>query len=250
MTMLPDMAAVQHAAAVIEPHVHQTPVLTSQSINDQFGADCRFKCENFQRTGAFKMRGAMNAIMKIDPASGIEGVITHSSGNHAAALACAARLRKIPCYVVMPEDAPAFKQQAVKRYGAEVILCAPGMASRQAKTESIINKQPGLKLVHPYDDPDVVAGLATASLEFLTQSPDLEMLVLPVGGGGLIAGASIVLSDRQPGVGLIGVEPEVVDEARQSIACRSKSAPASARIAAAVSSALLCVRLPVVGSMA
>ena len=215
--LLPDIDAVQRAACSIKPYIHHTPVLSSRLINEMLGCRISFKCENFQRVGAFKMRGATNAVLNLEQPGSVTGVITHSSGNHAAALALAASLNDLPCQVVMPEDTPAIKQDAVRSYGAQVTLCAPGMAARQTITAEIMQRDSGLRLVHPYDDYDVIAGQATATLEFLQQVESLDMLILPVGGGGLIAGASIVVGANQPGAELYGVEPEAVDEARRSI---------------------------------
>lgn len=218
MPQPPDLSAVEQAAAVIEPLIHHTPVIESQSLNDMLGCQLYFKCENFQRTGSFKLRGASNAIADVASQSGVSGVITHSSGNHAAALACAARHYGIDCEIVMPGDAPQFKQQAVRNYGGHITLCEPGMPARQATTAELMEENPGLHLVHPYDDPRVIAGQGTATLEFIDQVDSLDLLLLPVGGGGLISGASIVLQARRPDTRLVGVEPAVVDEARRSLA--------------------------------
>jgi len=214
--LLPDINAVKLAAETIEPFVHHTPVIQSQSINQLLGCQVFFKCENLQRTGAFKIRGATNAIASMSYKKA--GVITHSSGNHAAALACAAQQHGMSCEVVMPRDAPQFKQQAVSQYGAHITLCEPGMPARQTATAEIMERSPDLKLVHPYDDAHVIAGQGTATLEFIQQVDDLEVILLPVGGGGLISGASIVIQSMKPKVHLIGVEPAVVDEARRSVA--------------------------------
>ena len=223
---MPDIKSVERAAEVIRPTIHRTPVMQSQSINDLAGCEVFFKCENFQRTGAFKMRGASYAVASIDRKQNITGVITHSSGNHAAALACAAQQHGLTCEIIMPGDAPLVKQKAVKHYGANITLCDPGMENRQAATAELMAKRPDLKLVHPYDDYHVISGQGTATLEFLQQVSGIETMLLPVGGGGLIGGASIVIKAQSPRTRLIGVEPEVVDEAKRSIA-NNKRYPAT-----------------------
>ena len=215
--LLPDIKTVEHAAQVIQPLLKATPVLQSQSINELVGYQVYFKCENLQRTGAFKIRGAAYAVSHLCSNEKIKGVITHSSGNHAAALACAAKANELACEIVMPNDASQYKQQAVRKYGANLTLCAPGMPARQSAAEDLLTRLPGFQLVHPYDDYHVIAGQATATLEFIQQTRNLQTVILPIGGGGLISGASIVLRAMAPGTALIGVEPEVVDEARRSI---------------------------------
>ena len=223
--LLPDFDAVQHAASSIKPYIHRTPVISSRSVNELCGCQVSFKCENFQRVGAFKMRGATNAVLNMKQPESVTGVITHSSGNHAAALARAARLADIPCHVVMPENTPGIKRDAVSSYGAQISLCAPSMEARQTLTEDIMQADAGLRLVHPYDDNDVIAGQATATLEFLQQVESLDMLVLPVGGGGLIGGAGIVLEALRPEMTLIGAEPEAVDEATRSLSTGKRLPP-------------------------
>lgn len=216
--LLPDLDAVHRAACRIEPFIHRTPVITSQTINQLLDCEVSFKCENFQRVGAFKMRGAMNAVLSLEDPAVVTGVITHSSGNHAAALARAAQLNNLSCHVVMPENTAGIKQAAVKAYGASITLCAPGMAARQAVTAEIMHENAGLRLVHPFDDYDVIAGQATVTLEFLQQAEGMDVLLVPVGGGGLIGGASIVLNAYRPDAALFGVEPAAVDEAARSLA--------------------------------
>jgi threonine dehydratase len=215
---LPDITAVERAADVIEPFIHHTPVIHSQSINEMLGCQVHFKCENLQRTGSFKIRGASHAVASIDRGTGITGVIAHSSGNHAAALACAAQQHQMNCEIVMPRNASQFKQQAVTHYGGHTTLCEPGMAARESVTAELMARRPELHLVHPYDDHRVIAGQGTVTLELVQQVEDLDMLVVPVGGGGLISGASIVLQSLYPDIQLIGVEPEVVGEAQRSLA--------------------------------
>lgn len=198
--------------------IHETPVLTGSSLDLESGRSLFFKCENFQKTGAFKFRGAMSAITALTADQARRGVVTHSSGNHAAGLALAAGLKHIDCHVVMPEDVSQFKKRAAQRYGAQVHYCPPGMASRQSLTEDLIRAH-GYTLIHPYDDYSVICGQGTATLELLRQVDDLDALILPIGGGGLIAGASIVLDEMAPTTDLIGVEPEFADEVKRSLDC-------------------------------
>ncbi len=198
--------------------IHETPILTSSSINRELDRSLFFKCENFQKTGAFKFRGAMSAITALTEDQARRSVITHSSGNHAAALALAAKLNHIDCHVVIPEDAPEFKKKAAHRYGAHVNYCPPGMLSRQALAEDLVRSH-GYTLIPPYDDHNIICGQGTATLELLRQVGSLDALILPIGGGGLIAGASIVLNEIAPATDLIGVEPELADEAKRSLDC-------------------------------
>ncbi len=200
----------------IAPYIHRTPVLSSSSINNESGREVFFKCENFQRTGAFKARGAFSALTALSEAERQKGVVTHSSGNHAAALASASQTLDIPCTVVMPEDAPDFKKRAVMRYGAKVVICAPGMPDREATTQNLI-RQYDLTLVHPYDDDEVIYGQASASVEFIEEVPHMDLLLLPIGGGGLISGAVLARDELRAATDVIGVEPELVNEAEQSL---------------------------------
>lgn len=219
---LPDLNAAIEAAQAIAPLVQNTPVRQSQAINQLLGCHAYFKCENLQHTGAFKFRGASNALVNLTRSDSCSGVITHSSGNHAAALACSAQQHQLPCHVVMPEDAPKIKQAAVSRYGATITLCKPGMAAREQTTRQLMESDPGLKLVHPYDDFHVIAGQATVTLEFLRQQHELDKVIIPVGGGGLIGGAGIVIKALKPEIQLVGVEPAAVDEARRSLEKRKR----------------------------
>lgn len=216
MSDLPTLESVRNAAARISDYIHHTPVLSCHSIDELAGCSLYFKCENFQRSGAFKMRGAINALLSLDQRQRDSGVITHSSGNHGGALALAAKILGIDCHVVMPGDAPDCKLQAVKDYDAEIIPCEPGMPAREAAIAEAIAERP-LTLVHPFDDFHVIAGQGTAMLEFLGQTDALEAIVLPVGGGGLIAGSSIVTRALQPDLTVIGVEPEGLAEAKRSL---------------------------------
>lgn len=207
---------IRAAAARIGPFAHQTPVHTSRRVNDWLGCSAFFKCENLQRTGAFKFRGACNAVMTLSDAQAARGVVTHSSGNHGAALAEAARLRGVPAYVVMPSSAPSVKRAAVEEYGATVTECLPTLASREATAARVI-AETGAMLIHPYDDLRIISGQATAALELHAQVPGLEVIVTPVGGGGLASGTALTTHALAPGCRVVLGEPEAVDDARQSL---------------------------------
>ena len=212
--MTPTFNDVRAAAERIAPFVHRTPVLTSSTLDHELGAQVFFKCENFQKVGAFKARGAVNTVLSLSDDQATGGVITHSSGNHAAALAYAARIRGIPCTVVMPDDAPGVKVTAVRGYGAEVVFC------KQDDRESACDREMaarGATMVHPFDDPRVVAGQGTAALELLEDLPDLDVIVAPVGGGGLLSGTTLAATSMRPGIRIIGAEPEAVDDAYRSL---------------------------------
>ena len=202
-----DFSDVLAAAARIAPHAHVTPVLHSRSLDALTGARMHFKCENFQRVGAFKFRGACNAVWSLDETEAARGVLTHSSGNHGAALALAARTRGITAQVVVPEGAVPAKLAAIRSYGASVHVCAPTMAARDAMAAQLA-QQTGARLVHPFNDRQVIAGQGTAALELLRQAGPLDMLLTPVGGGGLAAGTALVLSGIAPSTLQIAVEPE------------------------------------------
>ena len=203
---------IQQAQARIEPHIHRTPILQSQALNKIIGCELFFKTENFQKIGAFKARGGCNAVFSMDEASLQKGVITHSSGNHGAALAWAASLKGAPCTVVMPVNAPAVKKAAVAGYGATIQLCEPTMAAREGAVAKLTEEH-GYTLVHPYDADEVIAGQGTAALELLEQiSSPVDIVMAPVGGGGLIGGTGIsvkALSNAQ----VIGAEPENAKDA-------------------------------------
>lgn len=212
--MTPTFDDVRAAAKRIAPFVHRTPVLTSSTLDQELGARVFFKCENFQKVGAFKARGAVNTVLSLSDDEATGGVITHSSGNHAAALAYAAGIRGIPCTVVMPDDAPGVKVTAVRGYGAEVVFC------KQDERESACAREMaarGATMVHPFDDPRVVAGQGTAALELLEDLPDLDVIVAPVGGGGLLSGTTLAATSMRPGIRVIGAEPEAVDDAYRSL---------------------------------
>jgi threonine dehydratase len=199
---LPDLAAIRAAAARIAPHVHRTPVLTSSSIDAEVGARLFFKCENLQKIGAFKARGATNAVFALADEVAVRGVVTHSSGNHGAALAFAARRRGIPAWVVMPENAPRVKIANVAREAA----CAE------------VEQESGATLIHPFDHVDVIAGQGTAALELVEAVPDLDAVVAPCGGGGLLSGTAIAVRALAPKVRVFGAEPASADDAARSLA--------------------------------
>lgn len=212
----PDLDAVRRAHGRIRSHVHRTPVLTCRAIDDVVGAKLFFKCENFQKVGAFKIRGATNAVLSLDETAASRGVATHSSGNHAQALALAGRVRGIPVHVVMPENAPAVKRSAVAGYGAHITLCQPTQDAREAAAERVV-AQTGATLIHAYNDHRVIAGQGTVALEFLEEVSDLDVLIAPVGGGGLLSGTAIVAKSIRAALQVVGAEPANADDACRSL---------------------------------
>jgi threonine dehydratase len=213
---LADFAAVLAAAARIAPYAQRTPVLRSSSLDALAGAELFFKCENLQRVGAFKFRGACNAVWALDPGDAARGVVTHSSGNHGAALALAARGRGIPAHVVVPDGAVPSKLAAIEAYGATLHRCAPTIAAREAMALQV-QADTGATLVHPYTDPYVIAGQGTAALELVAEAGPLDALVTPIGGGGLIAGSAIAAHGLAPGIAVFGAEPEGAAETFESL---------------------------------
>jgi threonine dehydratase len=207
---------IEQARARITGKVTTTPVLTSHALDALCGAQLFFKCENFQKCGAFKARGATNAVFALSAEQAQHGVATHSSGNHAAALSRAARLRGIRAQVVMPENSAHAKRDAVQRYGGEITWCAPTHAAREAAARRIVEST-GATLVHPYDDLAVMAGQATATVELLEQVADLDLILCPVGGGGLLSGTAVAAGTLRPTTGVIGVEPAGADDAARSL---------------------------------
>lgn len=210
------LADVLAAAARIAPHAHVTPVLRSSSLDALVGAQLFFKCENLQRVGAFKFRGACNAVWSLDENEAVHGVVTHSSGNHGAALALAARTRGIAAHVVVPEGAVKSKVAAIRAYGATVHICAPTLAAREAMAAEL-QQRTGARMVHPYTDPAVIAGQGTAALELLAEVADLDCVIVPVGGGGLASGTAIAVAGRRPATRVFGVEPEGAADAQLSL---------------------------------
>ena len=204
---------IQHAHARIAPYIHCTPVLESNALNKIIGCELFFKAENLQKIGAFKARGGCNAVFSMDEQSLKKGVITHSSGNHGAALAWAAALRGAPCTVVMPENAPTVKIAAVKGYGANIVLCEPTMAAREGTVAKLVEEQ-GSTLVHPYDSDVIIAGQGTAAIEMLEQiEQPLDIMIAPVGGGGLLAGTAIATKALAQNTQVIGAEPAQANDA-------------------------------------
>ena len=213
--MTPSLQTIREAHARIKPHIHRTPVFSSTILNAQLGAEIFFKCENFQKVGAFKARGACNAVMSLTDAEAKRGVVTHSSGNHGAALAWAARLRGIKAAVVVPENSPAPKKRAIAAYGADIVFCAPNVAAREAAVAELIGKH-GYFLIHPFDNDQVIAGQGTATLELLEAVPDLDMAISPLGGGGLLSGTSIAAKGIKPTIKVFGAEPRGADDGYRS----------------------------------
>ena len=206
---------IEQARERIAGKVHVTPVLRSATLDELAGAQLHFKCENLQKCGAFKARGATNAVFALAESAARAGVATHSSGNHGAALAYAAYLRGVRAHVVMPESAAAAKRAAVSRYGAEITWCAPTLAARERTVREVIAAT-GATLVHPYDDFAVMAGQATAAVELIEQVPDLDLLLCPVGGGGLLSGTAVAAKTLRPHMRVVGVEPAGADDAARS----------------------------------
>ena len=215
MDQRPNFEAVSQALQDIRGFIHRTPVLTCSTIDRKVGAQLFFKCENFQKTGSFKFRGASHAVLSLDEAQASRGVLTHSSGNYAAALALAARNRGIPAYIVMPSNAPAVKQAAVKNYGGEITFCEPTMSAREEMAAEI-HKRTGAHLIHSFNNPRNICGYGTAAFELLEDVPELEVLMTPTGGGGLLSGTLIAAKGLKPDIQVIGAEPAGADDAYRS----------------------------------
>jgi len=212
----PSFADVGAAAERIRPFAHRTPVLTCSSLDAMVGASLFFKCENFQKVGAFKFRGACNAVFSLGEEEAQRGVATHSSGNHAAALSLAARLRGVPAHVVMPRTSRAVKRAAVEGYGGRIVLCEPTLAAREATLAEVV-ADTGATVVHPYNDARVIAGQGTAALELLEDVRGLDVVMTPVGGGGLLSGTAISVSSLSPATRVVAAEPEGADDAFRSL---------------------------------
>jgi threonine dehydratase len=211
----PTLYQIQQAAKRIAPYVHRTPVLQSRILNDMLGCDLFFKCENFQKAGAFKSRGAVNAVFSLDKRQIGHGVATHSSGNHAAALARAAALRNAKAYIVMPDNSSAVKIAAVKHYGGQITFCSPTLASRESTLQEVIFKTQAIE-IHPYNDTIIIAGQATAAKELIEDVASLDLLMAPVGGGGLLSGTALSAHYFAPHITVVAAEPEQADDAFQS----------------------------------
>jgi len=216
MASEPTIQDIRAAAERIRPYVHRTPVLTCSTLDRLCDAELFFKCENLQKAGAFKVRGATNAVFSLTDEEAARGVATHSSGNHAAALALAARWRGIRAYVVMPENAPQVKRNAVGGYGAEITYCRPTLPAREETLAEVV-AHTGAAVVHPYNEYRVIAGQGTAALELLDQAPHLDVVMAPVGGGGLLSGTALTVAALSPHTAVIGAEPEKADDAYRSL---------------------------------
>ena len=210
-----DLDSIRAAHERIRPHIHRTPVLTSSRLNEASGSSLFFKCENFQKIGAFKARGATNAVFALDNATARRGVATHSSGNHGAAVARAAKLRGIPAHIVMPSNSAKVKIRAVESYGAHIVFCEPTEKAREATCAEAI-KETGATLIHSFENENVVAGQGTAAVELLEDVSDLDVVMCPVGGGGLLSGTAIAVKSMRPKIKVIAVEPANADDAAQS----------------------------------
>jgi threonine dehydratase len=216
MTSTTTFQYVEHAYQRIKPLIHKTPVLTSQSVNSIIEGEVVFKCENFQKTGSFKMRGASNAVLSLSEEQAKRGVVTVSSGNHGAALSLAAKLNGIISHVVTPKNTQQVKIDAMKGYGANLVYCEPSVESRES-TLLKVQQETGSVLIHPYNDYRVISGAGTVAIELINEIKDLDFIVVPIGGGGLISGIGVVISSLLPNAKLIGVEPESADDALRSI---------------------------------
>jgi threonine dehydratase len=205
--MIPTLQDIQQAHNRIRPYIHHTPIMTCQTINKMLGANVYFKCENFQKIGAFKARGGLNAVLSLNHEDQQKGIVTHSSGNHAQAIAFAAQLRQIPAYIVMPSNAPIVKINAVRGYGANVILCEPTLQAREDGVNQVI-KETGATFIHPFNNYEVITGQATAAKELLEDlNIPLDILIAPVGGGGLLSGTALTVQYLSPQTKVIAGEP-------------------------------------------
>jgi threonine dehydratase len=200
----------------ISPRIHRTPVLTSESLDALIGARLFLKCENFQKTGSFKIRGATNAIFSLSDKEAARGIVTQSSGNHGAAVACAAGWRGLPAWIVMPKNAPPVKQRAIEAYGGRITFCEPRVSARN-EVCARVQKETGAVLIHPFDNDQIIAGQATAAKELLEDVPDLDAMFSPVSGGGLLGGTCLAAKASKPAVHVFGCEPERADDAYRSI---------------------------------
>ncbi|MCH7719796.1 MAG: pyridoxal-phosphate dependent enzyme [Planctomycetes bacterium] len=212
-----NLDAVREASERIAPHAHRTPVLTCATLDALAGRQLFFKCENFQKVGAFKFRGACNAVLRLSDETAAHGVVTHSSGNHAQALALAATLRNVQAHIVMPTSAMPVKRRAAEGYGATVYPCEPTLAAREEMAARVI-EQTGAVLIPPYDHPDIIAGQGTVGLELMDQIPDLDAIIAPVGGGGLLSGVCIAAKALKPAIRIFAAEPAGADDAARSMA--------------------------------
>ncbi len=212
----PTLEDIRAAALRIAPYAHRTPVLTCRTLNDLCQAELYFKCENFQKVGAFKFRGAVNTVFSLSDTEAAVGVATHSSGNHAQALALAARLRGVPATIVMPDNAPRVKREAVAGYGAQIVTCHPTLRDREEGLAAVVART-GATFVHPYDDERVIAGQGTAALELCEEVAGLDVVTVPVGGGGLLSGTALSVGGLQPACAVVAAEPAGADDAYRSL---------------------------------
>ena len=210
-----DLDAIRRAHDRIRPHIHRTPVLTSARFDEASGGSLFFKCENFQKVGAFKARGATNAVFALDEETAKRGVATHSSGNHAAALSRAAKLRGIAAHIVMPSNSSKVKVQAVESYGGRIVFCEPNQQAREETCARVI-AETGATLIHPFENDDVMAGQGTIAVELLEDVPDLGIVLCPVGGGGVLSGTAVAAKSLRPAIKVIATEPAGADDAAQS----------------------------------
>jgi threonine dehydratase len=215
LNFLPEYSDIERACQTIQEYAHRTPVLTSSSINKVVGADLFFKCENFQKVGAFKFRGACNAVFSLSQEEMEMGVATHSSGNHAAALALAAKMRGIPAYIVMPETSPEIKKRAVAGYGAKITFCKPTLQARESTLAKVV-KETGATEIHPYNNFFVIAGQGTAAKELIEDAGEFDIILAPVGGGGLLSGTAVSTKHLLPKCKVIAAEPAGADDAFRS----------------------------------
>ena len=215
MANIPSYRDIEKAHTRIKDYIHNTPVLTSSAINEMTGSELYFKCENFQKAGAFKFRGATNAVLSLSEEMAKKGVATHSSGNHAGALALAARTRKIKCHIVMPETALPVKVNAVRSYGASITFCEPTLASREQTLDKVVAKT-GAVFIHPYNCFEVISGQGTAAKELIEKVNSLNYIIAPVGGGGILSGTAIAAKAMNPHIKIVGAEPLKADDAYRS----------------------------------
>lgn len=212
---IPQFEDIKNAHNRISSYINKTPILTSSSLNEIFGAEIFFKCENFQKVGAFKYRGATNAVQLLSKEDAKKGVATHSSGNHAAALSLAAKQLGVPAYIVMPENAPEIKKKAVAGYGAEITFCKPTLEAREETLEKVQHRT-GATFIHPYNNFNVICGQGTAAKELLEEIPNLDIITAPIGGGGLMSGTAISVKSINPKIKIYGAEPLNADDAYKS----------------------------------
>jgi len=210
-----DLDSIRRAHERIHPYIHRTPVLTSERLDAASGASLFFKCENFQKVGAFKARGATNAVFALDDEIARRGVATHSSGNHAAALSRAAQLRGIAAHIVMPRNSSKVKVRAVEGYGGRIVFCEPNQQAREETCARVI-AETGATMIHPFENENVMAGQGTLAIELLEDVPDLDLILCPVGGGGVLSGTAVAAKSLRPGIKVIATEPAGADDAAQS----------------------------------